>query len=108
MTTPMFRKESIDKCIQNYKDSLDGFEKVLCRKFTCEKDCNDRDCEWKDRIFMKRYNICLNFKISDDTKAEIKLKDREIEKNKIDTHPIFIIQDKYKNATWLRSWELIL
>ena len=61
--------------------NLEGFEQVLGRKFRCQ-DCS-RICP----IANQMTHICYEFKLSDATKVEIKLKDREIEDTKIDTHP---------------------
>jgi len=67
---------------------LEGFEKVLGRKFRCW-DCRHLE-ERSDCEFSKRYlliNDCPIFKLSDNTITEIRLKDKEIEDTKIDTHP---------------------
>lgn len=70
---------------------LEGFEKVLGRKFTCIKDCvlySEGNCEMIGNLL----KYCPKFRLTDDTKAEIKLKDKEIEETKIDTHPRYYLQ----------------
>jgi len=100
--------EIMDKIINGgIPDYLQGFEKVLGRKFTCQQDCADRDCKWKNRIFMNGYNICGDFILSDDTKAAIKLKDYE--EIKIDTHPKYFIANLLTdNLELICKLELIL
>ena len=85
---------------------IENFEKVICRKFTCG-DCifgipNKEypnslvDC----KLYKTFYNIskekCKRFRgLSDKTITEIKLKDIEIKKTKIDTHPRFQVPNPF-------------
>ena len=77
---------------------LEGFEKVLGRKFTCY-DCPylknyspySHCCKY---FSFGRFNLhglkpCKHFKLSKDILEIIKLRDTEIENTKIDTHPRF-------------------
>ena len=71
--------------------SLEGFEKVLGRKFDCH-DCN---------IFFRCRKDVIDDRKCDDLELrmgildEIKLKDKEIENTKIDTHPGFQVPNPF-------------
>ena len=72
-------RHDVKRYYRHRSPNLEGFEKVLGRKF------NSTDFD----IFGKDYPT-----LSDDTKAEIKEKDKEIAETKIDTHPrIFVSND---------------
>ena len=66
-----------------HKPILEGFEKVLGRKIV-----------FKDFDHFTKYDYPI---LSDKTKAEIKLKDQEIEHTKIDTHPRHYLGSLVKN-----------
>ena len=90
--------------------SLDGFEKVLGRKFTC-KDCTQYNPykhisnSYLFGCVGNENNIkCEKFWIKDDIKMEIKLKDKEISKTKIDTHPRYLIGSMFNTN---KNWEFI-
>jgi len=103
---------------------LEGFEKVLGRKFTC-KDCGylrkEKSMDLSLNIFWSKdsyvcpsgwcnnidiFKICKSFYLSDDTKAEIKLADKKIEETKIDTHPRFSLGNLVKQIP-SGEWSLI-
>ena len=84
---------------------LEGFERVLGRKFTC----GDCDNKYGIGCWFPQINHCESyFKLSDKTKAEIKLKDKEIEDTKIDTHPRYPIQQSMIHYLMDLKLELIL
>lgn len=86
---------------------LEGFEKVLGRKFKCG-DCEDFGKCWNNSIkTIQGSSILPCFKLSNDIKVEIKLKDKEIEATKIDTHPRYTITVRY-GPNLFRDWKLIL
>lgn len=100
---------------------LKSYERVLGRKFKCE-DCVFYEINVKDDILQwcKYHNVyslirnsvmkkCVRFKISSLTIAEIKGKDKEISKTKIDTHPRYSIQSTCNNmGEEISRLELIL
>ena len=88
--------------IMNTPPILEGFERVLGRKF------GHGDCNWEGTWRCGQFpHLCNGFKLCDDTKAEIKLKDKEIEETKIDTHPRHRITVRY-GPNLFRDWKLIL
>ncbi len=86
----VFKQEWIDNCCR-----LEGFEKVLDRRFKCN-DCSLMTTVGCVESWMDITNAfpCHKFILTDKTKAEIKLKDREIEDTKIDTHPRYFIREE--------------
>jgi len=110
---------------------MNGFEKVLGRKWHCE-DCKyciktiDREGKqfnvcYKFHFWFREdptYNRCMDdcFVVSDKIKAGIKLKDKQIENTKIDTHPRYWLSTTtiHENGfnvdtSWkYYDWELIL
>jgi len=94
---------------------LKFFEKVLDRKLNCT-DCHFSRANIEEKIFDEKMcfcssedflQLCPRFKMSDKTKVEIKLKDRVIEKNKIDLHPRHKIGQILFPYDWFKL-ELIL
>lgn len=105
-----FTPEKIKEIIKNAMNPpLEGFEQVIGRKFTCH-ECERLACSTLCR-FCKRgltYGVYEDYLLlSDDTKAEIKLKDQEIADTKIDTHPRHKIGQILFPFDWFKL-ELIL
>ena len=86
---------SLEICpkIREEMNDLEDWERVLGRKFTCE-DCSNK---YEIGCWYPYCPLCPQFKLSSKTKAEIKLKDREIEETKIDTHPKYELGSLVKN-----------
>jgi len=71
----------IDEVVEFDRFNPIGFEKVLGRKFK----------QFDFRMVFDEEKMKGGLGLIDKTKAEIKLKDREIEETKIDTHPRYLI-----------------